>query len=292
MSPPEMSIAAGLDLGNIHRLPHLTKPTETELQVLARHRHFHSVVKIRNNHASGRCSDFTKCQFRAHSILFRHEAPVVAAVGEMMTDLALGETATLQDLLAKSLAVELIGPKGEAEKICKNLKYQTHIQPRPHVVFQWYCILRHCHPLYKEFPDLPMKTYDRFKESFNKTNQVIIDQRIDIDGEDAVNADLAEGEDVAQVRSGILSTTDAEQLVTDVRQDEQKGIHTPMQVSTSFVSQMKSPSETLPVGSEDAPGGGSAAALSHNEQCMREYIKSAADAFNVPLDQGSNNDDF
>ena len=271
-----------MDLGNIHRLPHLSKPTETELQILARHRHFHSVVKIRNNHASGRRSDFTKCQFRAHSILFRHEAPVVAAIGEMMTDLALGETASLQDLLTKTLTVELVGPKGEAEKICRNLKYQTHIQPRPHVIFQWYSILRICHPLYKEFPDLPIASYTRFRQSFEKMNQKIINQRIDIDNPEAVEADLAEGDDVAKVRSGILSACDAEQLSKDAHHNAQHGIHVPMEVSTSFISQVKSPAEIDPCDGEGSQPG-SEAVLTHNQQCMEEYIRSAADAFNVQL---------
>jgi len=56
LSPPDFSIAAGVDFGNPARLE-LESTSMAEDKILAKHRHFHSVVKVQNNHEAGKRSD-------------------------------------------------------------------------------------------------------------------------------------------------------------------------------------------------------------------------------------------
>ena len=82
-NPPTNSIAAGVDFGSWKRVG-LCEPSTAEMIVIARIRHFHNVVKIQSNHNLGGRSDFTKSNLRAHSIAFRHDAPIMASIALMI----------------------------------------------------------------------------------------------------------------------------------------------------------------------------------------------------------------
>ena len=80
---PPRSIAAGVDFGDFNRIG-LEAPNLMERKVIAKHRHFHSMIKVQPNDAVGARSDFTCSKTRCHSILFRHDAADVAALDTLV----------------------------------------------------------------------------------------------------------------------------------------------------------------------------------------------------------------
>ena len=97
------------------------------------------------------------------------------------------------------------------ENILRKARRQTHIQSRPYVLYQWLAILQRLHPLYKDDPKLPSANADSFSQLFRqfcsaikKCNRTIMENAITVTDASAINAENLLGDDVAQVRDGLL----------------------------------------------------------------------------------------
>jgi hypothetical protein len=205
---PRNSIASGLDFGDIRRLG-LEEPTLAEKTILARHRHFHCILKVNNNHRRGGRSDRTACQVRGSSIIFKHDAPVVANVALMSTKLKDGKAAAAVDSFKKSITVQLVGSEGsEIDNIYRMLQFQTHLKARPHIIYQRLLLYQHCHKEYmndaplvsgndKNFTDI----VDQFERGIGNFNNTITSREniIETTDEIARNTDKVGGDDTAQI---------------------------------------------------------------------------------------------
>ena len=78
-----MSVAAGIDFGDYRRIG-LQKPNAMESLIIAKVRHYHSVVKIQTNTTKAGRTDFTNSKTRTNHILFRHDAPVLASLNILL----------------------------------------------------------------------------------------------------------------------------------------------------------------------------------------------------------------
>ena len=209
--PPANSIAAGVDFGVASRLG-LQQPSLAEMKVIARHRHFHNVVKVHSNHLVGSRSDCTKCELRGSSSIFCHDAHVVTTLELMITQLQAANATGLSDILKNSLTIELVGPEGEMEKIYRNARNQTHLRCRAYVLYQWLAVLQQSHSSYKSDPQLLLgndlnfqNTFKSFQSAVNKANEEVALRALHVSDTSSINADKVEGDDVAQVRSQILN---------------------------------------------------------------------------------------
>ena len=156
-----MALHAGNDFGCYHRIG-LETPSVFERSILAKHRHYHRVVKVQNNQEVGGQSDFTNCRSRNHNILFRNETPIMASLDLLFRRMLVHDDETQKEIanslaedLLSSLTVVLVGPEGKMDKMLKNVKSSTTIRGRPHVIYQWLAVLKEVNPLYSDFPELP-----------------------------------------------------------------------------------------------------------------------------------------
>ena len=281
---PPNSIAAGIDFGNSKRVG-LADPTMTEMMVIARIRHFHNVIKVQHNHTPGGRSDFTKSKLRAHSIAFKHDAPIVASIAlmfqkfkaiselkpkvskrsdNMRDDVAENLTGVLQSLLT----IQLVGPDGGQDVLCKRTKKQQVLQVRPHVVWQWLSILQLCHASYKNDPQLQTVTdYVSFRKVIKTVEENVFDGAMSVNSKNALVSELITGDDVANVRSGILQKHDMS--VVEESQPNDPCSHQ-MSMSHSLVSDSSPLQKKL------------SEALTDNDN-MAECLAEIADAFNVEV---------
>ena len=95
--------------------------------IIAKIRHFHNVVKIQGNHQVGGRSDCTKSQLRAHSILFRHNAPELASVILLQKQMEVLDYSKIKDIFHYYITIQLVGPEGTTENIGRLAKLQTHL---------------------------------------------------------------------------------------------------------------------------------------------------------------------
>ena len=135
--------------------------------------------------------------------------------------------------MSKALTIQLVGPKGEIEKIRKNTKMQTHLQARAHVVYQWLSVLQHVHPLYKDDPKLQLGQFGTFRTFINVCNDSAVQRAIPVTNKSVRDADKVIGDDVAQIRSALLSTADAENLQSAERQHSASHPSHPHQMNVS-----------------------------------------------------------
>ena len=274
--PPPLSIAAGIDFGDIHHLRLLEKPTVAEASILAKHRHFHNVVSIRDNRREGTRSDYTMSQIRAHSIFFRHDAPEVASLAMLMEKVTNHDSEWVADMLKKSLSNQLVGPESQVEKIGQKAKKQKLLSARPHIIYQRLTIYQELNGLYHN--DLPvlLPSFEQFCNVFGAVSDSLIRDASQVTDEGVINADLVQGDDVAQVRSGVLTNADVEAL-------NQKDDHVPaflcdsMPMTSSFL--MEPQSVCSPALDETL-----------KEEMMLQHIIDAANAFGVKLRNKDGND--
>ena len=217
--PPKFSIASGLDFGDFRRLG-LEEPSLIELSMIAKLRHFHNVVKVNDNHKSGHRSDCTKSQLRSHSILFRHEAPVVASIALLFNKLKRVKNldewnrgmSAMKELAGKSLTIELVGPESDIETIGHKAKTQHHLQGRSHVIYQWLAVLQHCHTQYKDDPKVHLEDFQAFQNMIAGINDSLFENTVSITEDAALNAEKVQGDDIAEVRTRIITDTDLGEL--------------------------------------------------------------------------------
>ena len=204
---PPNSIAAGIDFGFGKRLS-LESPSLLENMIIAKVRHFHNVVKIQGNHQIGGRSDCTKSQLRAHSILFRQNAPELASTLLLSNQMRLLNLSEIKDLFKSYITIQLVGPKGEIEKIGRLAKFQTHLRVKAHVIYQRLAILQHIHLLYKNDPKLNLYDSHSMKKAIDEAYDEMIQSAIEIKDENTLNAEKLEEDDVAQIRTKVLDKVD------------------------------------------------------------------------------------
>ena len=295
---PPNSIAAGIDFGDARRLRDLEVPSMMELAMIARHRHFHNVIKVYNNHGVGCRSDGTHSQIRGHSILFRHDSPVVACLALMYEELHRcrnssnvdTEGSGMKEKMKKFVTLELVGPKGEMDRIGRKAKLQTHLRARAHVVYQWLAVLQQTHPLYKNDPKLELSDFAQCKRVVHEWNEAIMESAVQVTDKGALNADIIMGDDVAQVRSRILNSADVEELNTknsgsNDSTDDDEACRNDLKVSYSYVSNSGN--------TVDGALHGSAGKEGNAGETMEEIINDIAAAFNVqmPIGEGEEGGD-
>ena len=215
--PPKCSLAGGTDYGDARRLG-LSKLTTPERLVIAKLRHFHNVVSIRNNHEASSRSDGTKCQFKAHSILFRHDAPVECSK-KLLHDLnPVDSLDAFKNFLQENLTVQFVGPDGSIDKMTRKANAMAHLKVRPHVVFQWLAVLRHSHSLYHQDE---MPAFNEFAQRMQHIQTCLVEGVINVTDKTTVNVDKFDPDDVANVRSRILTNQEAEDLqMQDIANEE------------------------------------------------------------------------
>ena len=279
---PPNSIAAGIDFGNAARLPGLEMPSVSEMIVIARVRHFHNVVKLQSNHAVGGRSDLTKSQLRGHSVVFQHDAPIVASVAMLMqtaeTNNRCCDTKSLKealkDLFSKMLTIELLGPKYHKEKLAYKAKMQTILKVRPHVIYQWLSILQVCHKSYQNDPRLcNLSDFQSFKNTMDECSKQVFDNAVHVNDSRALLAEKILGDDVSQVRTKILDPTDLQELVQQKGADNHEQAcknATSMNLSYSYVAGGTNNIERV-ISNANSP----------KSQKMASYIDDIADAFNA-----------
>ena len=207
---PEASLAAGLDFGDSRRLK-LEPLSPAEKMLLAKVRHCNQIIKVHGNRPSeaGQRIDGTKCKIRASSITFPTDSPTVASISLMHLMTSNGECwEDINDVLKKHLSFQIVGPKGTTDPLLKSAKKSSLMKCRPHVLFQWLAILQCCHKDCGEDPKLPTGDHADFKLAFQnlKTNteqiaEALVNDALHITDETAINADMHEGDDHANVRT-------------------------------------------------------------------------------------------
>ena len=246
-SKPPNSIAAGIDFGDPRRIG-LVPLEPIELMIVAKIRHFHQISKVSRNHQPGERSDFTSNELRCHDIHFKHDAPIVASIALMFMQWESSQQEELKSndwdeicgLFAKLLTIQLVGPQREMETMAKRLKMQTHLRARPWVVFQWLCVLQRVHPDYAADPQLEPCHFKDFKLFVEKCDKAAMATAIAVTDESVRNAEKVNGDDVARVRTGILTESDLRDIAKEgggegVQQSESSSSHS-MNVSSAYVA--------------------------------------------------------
>ena len=226
VDPPPNSLASGLDFGDATRLG-LEEPNTVEMILIAKVRHFHNVVKIQNNHTSGGRTDFTKSILRGHSILFQHEAPIVASLALILENMlhathhptSHANTANqhafydLKKLFATAITIQLVGPQYSKEKLIYNARMQTTIKARAYIIYQRLAILQHCHSLYADDPKIHnICEFSQFQKAVEECNEKTIDNAVHVHNNRALLAEKILGDDVAHMRTGIMKQADLDSL--------------------------------------------------------------------------------
>jgi hypothetical protein len=206
-----MSIAAGIDFGDFTQIG-LNPPSAMESIIIAKHRHYHNVIKIQPNGTAGRRSDFTKSKVRAHHILFRHDAGKVASLALLLQNFQgaqLGKEMAAR--LQQYVTVHLLGLHGALDPIAINARWNTTICARAFVVYQWLTVLKECPCEYCDYPELP-DLKNSFKEAIPLFNREMFEAAEHIHDKDTVKRENSIGNDVAQVRTGVLDPLEASEI--------------------------------------------------------------------------------
>ena len=206
---PPNSIAAGIDFGNYHRIG-LTKPSPIELILLARFRHFHNIAKLNPNRIIGQRTDGTSNAIRCHSILFQHDAPIIASIAVMFHQwLQQPSRSHLHpdtvDMLQSCITVQLVNSDNCLDLIAKNMKMQTFLQARPFVIHQWLTVLHKKNPLYAHDPQISIEQYEQFQNYITMCNENIREKANEIVDSNLNNADKVIGDDINHNRTTILT---------------------------------------------------------------------------------------
>ena len=289
---PCNSIASGIDFSDPTRIG-LEKLTPGEAALVACVRHFHNIVKVQDNHLEGGRSDFTKSVVRGHSILFRHDAPVVASLALIFQKLKNSSNEQEKDkfildlkkIFKKLLTVELLGPKGQRETLAYKARMQTVLQVRPHVVYQWLAVLQHCHPLYTKGPWLHyVGDFTPFSDMVKKCGSALMENAVHVNDRAALLTEKLLGDDVAQIRTGILDKSDVENLASE---DVEEEVLASMKLSYSYVANSHNAIEDClnEISSNSSKEGSN---IDDHKSKLREkmvaqYMEALAEVFNISL---------
>ena len=261
---PINSIISGLDLGDYKRIG-LEEPTIMERCLIAKTRLYHNVVRIQGNKMNGCRTDNTNNELRSHSIVFRHDAPIVSIFPLLLNSGCRGSDEAVNDLCKKMrelIHIEIIGPDNKIDLIAKKASQSTILQARPHIIYQWLTVLRTIHPLYKDDPQLP--NFEEFKKVIKIcSDKVILDAERNTSKEE-IEIERARGDDVVEVRTSIYLDGDS----TETKNLEPT-IDTNTDANNTYSYVMKDDDVAVSI-----DGG-------KNRSSILEQIEQIADAFNV-----------
>ena len=272
LTPPKNSIASGIDFGDYTRLG-LSQPSLVEMIVISRVRHFHNIVKITNNHSTNARSDFTKNQLRAHSINFRQDAPVIASLALMFACQSTDDKAkALKSLFKRVLSIQLVGPDHKVDILTQKVKMQQILCVKAHIIWQWLSILQITNSSYQNDPPLSETcTFAEFKSVIDQSKHFVFEEAIQVTNKTDLIGDLVLGDDVANVRSGILTESDACEIACNTKDS------TSMNMSCSFVADACPAQRVLDESLKE-------------KSTMAKHITEIACAFNVELPNPSPGD--
>ena len=181
---PEMSIAAGVDFGDLNRI-RLTEPNTFERIILSQVRNFITVLKLADN--TGQRNNYTQSILKGHAITFDHDAPVI--VNSILKSL---ETAS------SSFKLHLFCDDGKKDFLFEKIKGSSLILGRPYVIYQWLLVLKRINKFYSSnvIPNINV-VHDKVLQA---NNHVLSTMSICTD-ENALLDELKEGDDIAEIRT-------------------------------------------------------------------------------------------
>ena len=282
-TPPENSIASGIDFGDARRID-LEPTTLMEDVVLSRYRLYHNVVNIHNNLPVRRGDrvDGTKCQIRASCVIFPTSSPNVASaslLSKIMQSNGQWEEVCLE--LQEMLTFHLVGAEGDMDFLLKNMQMSPLLKCRPWVLFQRLAVYQNLHPQYKDDLCLPDATFSQFLsflhsmatklEQFNKAVASFVTKVTD---QTSIDADRYECDDIAQVRTHVVTQT----LPSQPSRLDSDFVDTNIELSYTLLS--KSPLMNVCGGEETS------------NTSMRVYLKEVAEAFGVKVPDKTGNKEW
>lgn len=190
---PVMSVAAGVDFGDYRRID-LVLPNMLELMIISRMRMFHSIVKIQPNSGRNTRRNYTGYKLRTHVTLFRHDTPSVVPFSLLLQ--GANTQMTLGQLLEKTIQLEFVRPRKKMDHLTQLAYNTTTITARTYVVYQWYTVLQHMNPLYKNDPTLP--PYPHLKESIQFINEWLFQHAMRLCDEKSLEFEQRLGDDTTQ----------------------------------------------------------------------------------------------
>jgi len=189
---PFYSIANGIDFGFYHRLG-LTLPNLHEQLILSRSRLFFATMKVSSN-TYGIVNHDIHSRFKCHAVIFPHDAPNVASY--MFNPDIFGPQGLLEsDSLKVLLRMFLLDPKGDPDRLSRDIYGTALIMARPWVIAQWLLVLKWLHPFYKDLDVSKIKEVEHVIQHINSRLQAnainVTDPNI-IEYEQSLGADIAE----------------------------------------------------------------------------------------------------
>lgn len=206
---PPLSIAGGIDFGDLHRLG-LTRPNAYELALISKVRLYFKVIKIASN--SGDRNDYTHSKLRGHMICFDAKSPEITA--------NLLKKHRMKDLIK----IHFTGPDGEIDGLAAYTHGSSTLLGRAWVVYQWIAVLKCVNPFYAAC-DLP--PFDVVKDYVQEENEELVKTALISTEETDLVREAAIGDDVACIRS----TLNQDHLNSGTREWTMEGPH----LSSAFV---------------------------------------------------------
>ena len=187
--PPPHSLVC-VDFGDPFKLG-LEPLTVMERAMVARVRHYRSIVKIRIEcKALQKSLDFSRDRLRSHCILFPHDAPRVVPMGMLLSH--------MKERVNRSISLQFVGPKGEIDRLTMETfrRHDTMVFGRWQVVYSWLMVLHAVNPLYEGDFVPSMREVKEFVQSCNNAVQ---EAALCLD--DGGERETIETDDVAGIRS-------------------------------------------------------------------------------------------
>ena len=186
---PSNSLASGVDFGDCSRLPLLTRPNQMERAIIAKLRHYYTIVKVQPNGQPGWSrSDYTHSAIRGHAILFEHDAPKVAASSLLS-----------REHMQNAIGLHFLGPDGYMDQLIQNTLGTSFILGRAYVIYQWLAILNDINWMYENEYQLP--AFEDLKQVIKECNEHIVKTAVRVTNADTLRAEAHIGDDVAKVRT-------------------------------------------------------------------------------------------
>lgn len=184
---PPMSLAAGVDFGCADRLK-LEMPNDHEQGIISLYRRFMRTVHLEEN--SGKSMNYTGAKLKSHLVMFRHDAPYVAAD-------ALKKTFIDVEKLRETMLVVFLGPDAKIDSMRVKAKEDTSLFARPYVLHQWFSVLKAVHP---EFRELELPSYEMVERLVNNSIRELIEDADAVTDEAMIRLQEKIGSDVASAR--------------------------------------------------------------------------------------------
>ena len=201
---PALSIAAGIDFGNPHRIG-LEPVNFHEVLMLSKQRLFFGILKASSNR-TGQCNFDIKNIMKCHAVLFPHDAPDVAAA---LFHIGLFEPGGFLDIetLKQYMLLYMMDETGKTDALAQAVYSSPTLLGRHWVMAQRLLVQRRAN---HEYGLLDLGPMDEFKYHIQRVigelKQHIVDNCMTIDDPDAIAFERDLGADVAKVHNDEVIT--------------------------------------------------------------------------------------